>query len=207
MDTADGAEWSDLIAARREQLGLSQRQLAQAADVAEKTVYNVEAGVEPRKTTLRKILEALGLSGDIEIAREQVAAPDRRRMDVYFDTNVLMGVADDAELMNFMEQLAQMLQLMPRYKRREVMDEVLNDVLRILRRFQQPDRGPLSGHEKDRLRELVLEIAQLPDGSPLEDGLRAELRSITNPSQDDFELVAHDEEHDIEAEQGHAEHA
>jgi transcriptional regulator with XRE-family HTH domain len=65
--------WGALIVERREQLDMTQEQLAQAAGVAPKTIYNMEAGGRtPQPKTLRKVQAALGLSTDIEVARSRV---------------------------------------------------------------------------------------------------------------------------------------
>lgn len=40
---------------------MTQEQLAKAAGVSEKTVYNVEAGIVPRPSTMSKLMDALGL--------------------------------------------------------------------------------------------------------------------------------------------------
>lgn len=75
MNSEDRAAWGPLVSERREQLGMTQRQLADVADVAAKTIHNLEtAGMTPRPATLRKIQRALGLSSDIEVARERVAS-------------------------------------------------------------------------------------------------------------------------------------
>lgn len=78
MTEDERALWGPLIAERREQLDLTQEQLAAAADVAPKTVYNIEAGGRtPQPKTLRKVQMALGLSSDIEVARERVSEARR----------------------------------------------------------------------------------------------------------------------------------
>lgn len=75
MSDDERSAWGALIVERREQLGMTQEQLAAAADVAPKTIYNMEAGGRtPQPRTLRKVQRALGLSTDIEIARLVVDA-------------------------------------------------------------------------------------------------------------------------------------
>jgi DNA-binding XRE family transcriptional regulator len=49
------------VTARRAELGLTQKELAEAADIAERTVQNVEAGRVPSSLILAAIARALGL--------------------------------------------------------------------------------------------------------------------------------------------------
>jgi transcriptional regulator with XRE-family HTH domain len=73
MTDDDRDAWAPLIAERRQQLEMTQKQLAKAAGVSPKTVYNIEAGGRtPQPQSLRKLQAALGLSTDIDVARERV---------------------------------------------------------------------------------------------------------------------------------------
>lgn len=209
--------WRSLIVRRREQLDLSQRELALAAGVAEKTVYNLEAGVSPRPGTLRKVLTALGLSTELEVAQQQVRESGPRVDTVFADTGVLIGLAKDDELRNFIEQVTQMLDLMPHHKRREVMDDILNDVLRILRRSQpysvreldSARRKPWAGldpEELKRLNELLAQTAAKQENFDSRRELIALIQKHEGLVADDHDLAAHDEDHTIESEQGHDEH-
>ncbi len=56
---------------------MSQKELAIAADVAEKTVTNMETGGKvPQHNTLWRLQKALGLSSDIDVARRRIAEYD-----------------------------------------------------------------------------------------------------------------------------------
>lgn len=227
-------DWRQVVTRRREQMSLSQRELAAAAGVSEKTVYNLESGTGPRAGTLRKILNALGLSSDYETARDQVLEAASRLDTVFVDTNVLLGIAqDDVELKKFIEQLTAMLDLMPRHKRRDVMDDILNDVLRVLRKTQPYSASRLGKQtvglwdalppkERARATELYAKAAAASPGGPPNVAMlpRPELLELTelvlkgtamregvNLNPPEFHLAAHDEDHTIESEQGHADHA
>lgn len=222
--------WRTLIARRREQLDMSQRELAHAAGVAEKTIYNLEAGVNPRGVTLRKVLNALGLAHEPEVARQQVMEADSAAYVEMAEHRLGLAVdreGNDAELDNFVDQLKQLLELLPRYKRREVMDQVLNDTLRIIRRTQAQSSSPKQGDvylampsfvdelneaDADKVRAILVEVKSARDeGRPprivIDDDLVRLTSEHARQVRADFELIAaHDEEHDIEDEQGHPEH-
>jgi transcriptional regulator with XRE-family HTH domain len=73
MSEDERAAWGPLITERRGQLDLTQGELADAAGVSEKTIYNIEAGGRtPQPRTLKRVQAALGLSTDIEVARERI---------------------------------------------------------------------------------------------------------------------------------------
>lgn len=55
------SEFGRRVAALRTEMRMTQEQLAKAAGVSEKTVYNVEAGIAPRPSTMSKLMDALGL--------------------------------------------------------------------------------------------------------------------------------------------------
>lgn len=88
--------WGPLILERREQLQLTQEELARVAGVSEKTVYNAEAGRTPQRATLRKLQRALGLSTDIEIAG-YVIARARVGNDPHRDATALLDHLDAEE--------------------------------------------------------------------------------------------------------------
>ena len=90
------------IAAKRTELEMTQEQLALAAGVSEKTVYNVEAGKNIRPGTARSIQRALGLvspddeaQGDLRNIRVSAGALVKvSSRDALAD--VLTGVIEDA---------------------------------------------------------------------------------------------------------------
>lgn len=66
------SNWGAVFRRRREYLEMTQQQLADAADVALKTISNIEnESLTPQRGTLRKIRDALGLSSDLDVARQQ----------------------------------------------------------------------------------------------------------------------------------------
>lgn len=71
--TGDRNGWAPIIRRRRKALDLTQAQLARVAGVSEKTVNNAENEANtPQRGTLAKLLEALGLPRDMELARKHV---------------------------------------------------------------------------------------------------------------------------------------
>ena len=81
------------IAKRREELGLSQRDLADKASVSNGTVSFIEQGIteEPKPTTLKKIATALGMSLDdlYNMAGITLARKPSTKLD-----KILMRLAD-----------------------------------------------------------------------------------------------------------------
>lgn len=99
MSTDERASWAALVARRREQLEMTQDQLAVAADVAPKTVYNIETGGKtPQTRTLRRVQDALGLSSDIRVARVTVEEFEQSRRDRRWRVSISSDSPDAQEV-------------------------------------------------------------------------------------------------------------
>lgn len=83
------------IRQRREELDLTQREVADAADVSQPLIARIESGdVDPRLSTLRRVIEALdSAEGEVVRARDLMTTPVTT-----VDANDPVGVA--AEQMN-----------------------------------------------------------------------------------------------------------
>ncbi len=149
-------EWRELVAERRERLGMSQRQLAEAAAVSEKTIYNLETGgLNPRPSTWRRVREALGLPADLAAAQAVVRTKLSAVPTPSGEVEITIEDVGRLEIRRFSTEMRALLPLLPVVTQMSVMNETRDRVYRELEALEA------------------------------------------------LSVAAHDEEHDIEDEQGH----
>jgi transcriptional regulator with XRE-family HTH domain len=126
MDREQAKKLGSTLRARREQLGLSQRQLGQKTGIDDGTITRIEQGafVAPRPDKLSRIADALGLS--------------------LADVFALADYAVPGDLPSFQPYL--------RHKYRDMPDEAVEDLNkafeRIVRKHGYDPNGPSAGEDE-----------------------------------------------------------
>ena len=126
MDQEQAKELGQRLRARREELGLSLRQLAEQADMNDATIVRIEQGAfaAPAPDKLARIAEALGLSLADVFALAEYAVPD--------------------DLPSFQPYLRSKYRDMPR----EAVDDLNKAFDRIVRRHGYDPAGPQDGEDE-----------------------------------------------------------
>lgn len=90
--------WGDVLRERRSQLGLTQKQLAAAAGVVEKTITNTETGgMTPKPRNLQAICDALGITADLPLAVAETVSQRKGLAAVPSVTSIYVTELDDIE--------------------------------------------------------------------------------------------------------------
>jgi transcriptional regulator with XRE-family HTH domain len=126
MDQEQAKELGQRLRARREELGLSLRQLAEQADMNDATIVRIEQGAfaAPAPDKLARIAEALGLSLADVFALAEYAVPD--------------------DLPSFQPYLRSRYRDMPR----EAVDDLNKAFDRIVRKHGYDPAGPQDGEDE-----------------------------------------------------------
>jgi len=126
MDQEQAKELGQRLRARREELGLSLRQLADQADMNDATIVRIEQGAfaAPAPDKLARIAEALGLSLADVFALAEYAVPD--------------------DLPSFQPYLRSKYRDMPR----EAVDDLNKAFDRIVRKHGYDPAGPQDGEDE-----------------------------------------------------------
>jgi transcriptional regulator with XRE-family HTH domain len=126
MDQEQAKELGQRLRARREELGLSLRQLAEQADMNDATIVRIEQGAfaAPAPDKLARIAEALGLSLADVFALAEYAVPD--------------------DLPSFQPYLRSKYRDMPR----EAVDDLNKAFDRIVRKHGYDPAGPQDGEDE-----------------------------------------------------------
>lgn len=211
------------VMARRLSLGIElSKDLAARMGVTPRVMSDIERGNRRvGDQTYRKLEAALkwatGSATDV-LDRGAEPTPLEARADVQWPRSSsspsVAELSAEPEIQAFLEQLAQLLERMPAYKRRETMDALLDETFRTLSESQPYSARRLLADwaveaagpdvSVDEFYEFVTKLrAKKANGG---DGhAEADARGPASTSQDKYELIAHDEEHSIEDEQGHDE--